>query len=188
MDFNLTENDKKELLKISRNTLFQYINNKKIPEIEEKKLSPNLLVKAGAFVSLHIAENLRGCIGRFVVDDALYKIIQEMTISSATQDNRFSPVSKKEIEQINIEISVLTPMKKIDDISEIEIGKHGVYIKSDYSTGTLLPQVAVNNNWNVEEFLGYCSKHKTGIEWDGWKNAEVYIYQAIVFDEKSNIS
>jgi pyruvate formate lyase activating enzyme len=127
---------------------------------------------------------LRGCIGRFEPDIPLYEVIVEMAIAASQKDHRFSPVTKSELDEIDIEISVLTPMKKIDSISEIELGKHGIYIKSGYIGGTFLPQVATETGWTLEEFLGHCARDKAGLSYDGWKDADIYTYEAIIFSEK----
>jgi len=92
-------------------------------------------------------------------------------------------VKKDEFDDIEIEISVLTPMKKINSIDEIVLGKHGIYIRKGMSSGTFLPQVAAETGWTKEEFLGHCAKDKTGIGWNGWKDADIFIYEAIVFHE-----
>ena len=89
----------------------------------------------------------------------------------------------KELEEIHIEISVLSPMTRIHDIEEIELGKHGIYIKKGLASGTFLPQVAEQTGWTKEEFLGHCSKDKARIGWDGWEDAELYTYEAFVFEE-----
>jgi AMMECR1 domain-containing protein len=88
------------------------------------------------------------------------------------------------MKDIEIEISVLTPMKKIHSINEIVIGKHGIYIVKGQNSGTLLPQVPEKYGWTREEFLGYCARDKAGIGWNGWKDADIYIYEAIIFSEK----
>lgn len=183
-EFILTEKDKKDLLEIARKTIVEYIKNKKLAEIDAKDFSENLMKNCGAFVTLHKNGALRGCIGRFTADEPLYKVVQEMAISASTKDYRFSPVKVNEIAQLEIEISVLSPMKKINTIDEIELGKHGIYIKKGMSSGTFLPQVATETGWTKEEFLGHCARDKAGIGWDGWKDAEIYIYQANVFSEK----
>jgi AmmeMemoRadiSam system protein A len=107
-----------------------------------------------------------------------------MAISAATRDNRFYPLSVEELNQTDIEISVLTPMQKIRSPNEIILGRHGIYILKGNRAGTFLPQVAAQTGWNKEEFLGHCSRDKAGIGWDGWKNAEVYVYEAYVFGEQ----
>ncbi|MCD4730505.1 MAG: AmmeMemoRadiSam system protein A, partial [Bacteroidales bacterium] len=126
---------------------------------------------------------LRGCIGRFDAEQPLYEVVQQMAIASSTQDTRFTPVMEYELQDLEVEISVLTPMKKINSIDEIELGKHGIYIKQGYRTGTFLPQVAKDTGWTLEEFLGHCARDKAGIGWDGWEDADIYIYEAIVFSE-----
>ncbi|MCK5840485.1 MAG: AmmeMemoRadiSam system protein B [Bacteroidales bacterium] len=184
-DFILTENDKKDLLEIARETVDKYVRNRKVPDIDPAGFSENLLSHSGAFVTLHKEGKLRGCIGRFKVEEPLYLIVQQMAISSSTQDSRFKPVTPDELDDIELEVSVLSPMRKIDSIDEIILGKHGIYIKKGWSTGTFLPQVASETGWSKEEFLGYCARDKAGIGWDGWKDAEVYIYEALVFSEKN---
>ena len=116
-------------------------------------------------------------------DIALYKLVQKMTVSAAKNDSRFNSLNYNELENSRIELSVLTPMKRIKDISEIELGKHGIYIKEGYSSGTFLPQVAEKTKWSTEEFLGYCSRDKAKIGWNGWKTAELYTYEAIILKE-----
>jgi len=142
-----------------------------------------LLISTGAFVSLYINEKLRGCIGKFKSDEPLYKVVQEMTVSSATHDYRFSRVERKETPEVRIEISVLTPLKRIESIDEIQLGRHGIYIKKGSSSGTYLPQVASSTGWTVEEFVSHCSRDKAGLGPEGWRNAELYTYEAIIIKE-----
>ena len=113
----------------------------------------------------------------------LYRLISDLVISSAARDYRFNPVANNEIPLIDIEISVLTPMRKIDSIDEIELGRHGIYIRKNMQTGTFLPQVAATTGWTKEEFLGHCAQDKALIGWDGWKNAEIFIYETLTFSE-----
>ncbi|MFZ2340995.1 MAG: AMMECR1 domain-containing protein, partial [Bacteroidales bacterium] len=122
--------------------------------------------------------------GRFISSDPLYEVVLESSQSSAFDDPRFSRLTKDEFTKTDVEITVLGPMRKINSISEIELGRHGIYIKKDYRSGTMLPQVATENNWTVEQFLGYTSRDKAGIGWDGWKNADIYIYEGIVIEEE----
>ncbi|MBL7138651.1 MAG: AmmeMemoRadiSam system protein B [Bacteroidales bacterium] len=182
-NFSLSDADKMRLLEIARNTVNGYIRDKKIPEVDAAGLSDNLKLHAGAFVTLKKGGALRGCIGRFTADIPLYKVIQEMAVASATQDYRFSPVQANEVDRLEIEISVISPMKKITDIDELELGRHGIYIKKGSVSGTFLPQVATETGWSKEEFLGHCARDKAGIGWDGWKDAELYTYEALVFSE-----
>ncbi len=179
----LNNDDKKTLLSLARKTIEKYIDDGEFLKPDVSKYSPALQVKAGAFVTLHKNGKLRGCIGRFDADEPLYKIVQEMAIASATRDYRFTPVTAAELPEIDIEISVLTPLRKIHSIDEIVLGKHGIYIKKGMQSGTFLPQVATDTKWSLEEFLGHCARDKAGIGWDGWKDAEIFVYEAIVFSE-----
>ena len=132
---------------------------------------------AGAFVSIYINNELRGCIGEFARAKSLIEVVQEMAVS-ASRDRRFKPVQKDELDKMKLEISVLSPLKKIKSINEIEPGKHGIYIKKGMFSGTFLPQVATKTGWNVEELLGRCSRDKAGLGWEGWKTADVFVYEA----------
>jgi hypothetical protein len=182
--FRLSEKDKKDLLSIARETVKKYIGARKIPDIDVATLSENLKTNCGAFVTLRKNHALRGCIGRFEPNEPLYKVVQQMAVASSTEDHRFSPVESKEVDTLDIEISVLTPMRKISSIDEIEMGRHGIYIKKGIHGGTFLPQVAQETGWTKEQFLGHCAQDKAGIGWNGWKDADIYIYEAFVFSEK----
>lgn len=179
--FYFSENEKNELLIISRQTLENYLKNGDIPSFETN--FENLKKNYGAFVSLYHKEQLRGCLGKFTSNKPLYQTVQELTIASATKDFRFNPIEIDELADVKIEISVLSQLKKISDISEIILGKHGIYIKKGYHSGTFLPQVATKTGWSVEEFLGHCARDKAGIGWNGWKDAEVFVYEALIIKE-----
>jgi len=138
-------------------------------------------IYAGAFVSLYIDGQLRGCIGTFNEDEQITAVIRKMALNAATRDYRFEPIGHAELDMLGIELSVLTPRKRIFDIGEVKIGRDGIYIVSGQNRGTLLPQVAVENNWDTETFVQQCSLYKAGIGPDGWKSAELYTYEAIVF-------
>jgi AmmeMemoRadiSam system protein B/AmmeMemoRadiSam system protein A len=178
-----SESDKKDLLKIARKTLEEYLKTGEVEAVDENKLTEPQKMQMGAFVTLKKDGRLRGCIGRFTADESLYKIIQQMAIAAATEDSRFSKVTYDELAKLDIEISLLTPLKKITSPDEIVLGKHGIYIRKGYRTGTFLPQVATETGWNKEEFLGHCAEDKAGIGWDGWKDAELFTYEAIIFGE-----
>jgi MEMO1 family protein len=184
LNFKLTGEDKSALLKIARNAIREYVKNGSVTETDKKMLSPNLLIPAGAFVTLTERGELRGCIGSFQASEPLYSIVRSMAIEASSRDPRFEPVKTSEVDQLKIEISVLTPMKKIKSIDEIELGKHGIYIKKGNKSGTFLPQVATDTRWSREEFLGHCAQDKAFIGWDGWKSADIYTYEALVFGEE----
>ncbi len=183
--FKLTDEEKIQLLKLARTTIREDLDNKHT-QTSSSDYSENLNKHCGAFVTLHKDGKLRGCIGQFEPNIPLYKVISQMAIASSQNDHRFSPVTLSELENIDIEISVLTPMKKIESIDEIELGKHGIYITKEYSGGTFLPQVATETGWSLEEFLGHCARDKAGIGYTGWQdeNTTIYTYEAIIFSEK----
>lgn len=179
----LTDADKNILLSIARNGITAYLKKDQAPKLSDQDYNNTLKKSLGTFVTLHHGKTLRGCIGRFETIEPLFLLVQDMAITAATNDKRFKPVTLDELDELSIEISVLTPLKKIHTKEEIEIGRHGIYIKQGINHGTLLPQVATENKWSVDEFLGYCAKNKAHIGWDGWKTAELYTYEAIVFSE-----
>ena len=183
-EFSLSVQEKKALISIARNTLENYIRNGKTPPVEQNLLTPALETPCGAFVTLRKKGELRGCIGRFDPTEPLWKIVQEMTIAAAVHDYRFDPVDRNELKEIDIEISVLTPLQRIHSPEEIRLGIDGIYIRKGSASGTFLPQVARETNWTLEEFLGHCARDKAGIGWNGWKDAELYTYQALIIEEK----
>ena len=183
-DFSMSYEDQRKLLEIARESITSYLKNKKTPSINESELSPALKEALGAFVTLTINGELRGCIGRFMPDEPLYETVRLMSLEAAFNDARFRPLSKEELEKIEIEISVLSPLRRIDDVNKIILGKHGVYIKKGIRSGTFLPQVANNRNWTITDFLGHISRDKAGLGWTGWQDAEIYVYEAFVFKEE----
>ena len=180
--FTLTSDDKKLLKDIALQSIRDSLDHKAVAN--NYSLITNhysLKQKCGAFVSLHKHGRLRGCIGHFGEDVPLYEIVAEMARAAAFQDPRFSPVTRDELNDLDIEISVLTPMRRIQSLDEFELHRHGIYIRKGYRSGTYLPQVADEVNWTKEEFVSHCSQDKAGLGWDGWRDAELYVYEAIVF-------
>jgi hypothetical protein len=184
--FSLDEREKQSLLRIARSAVGETVGYKGPPHEDPAGFSERLREPLGCFVTLKIDGALRGCIGRFESTGPLYELVREMATAAASQDYRFRPVDAAEVPKIEIEISVLSPMKKISSLDEIELGRHGIYLKKGYNTGTFLPQVATETGWTKEEFLGHCAKDKAHIGWDGWKDAEIYTYEAYVFGEHDN--
>ncbi len=136
-------------------------------------------------MTLKNGERLRGCIGQFVSDIPLIELIAEMARASATSDPRFlsDPITADELGQLDIEISVLSPLVQTDDPLSLRIGVDGIYIKKGFASGCFLPQVATEAGWNKEEFLSYCCSDKAGLSPDAWKEpgTEVYLFTAEVF-------
>ena len=180
-ELNLKE--QKELLLLARRTIESYLINGTIPEYTTD--NPNLLRKAGAFVTLNKRHALRGCIGNFYAKEPLYKNVQVMAIAAAVEDPRFRQVTADELKDIEIEISVLSELVKVDSIEEICVGEHGLYVTKGYYRGVLLPQVATEYGWDRDTFL--CETCvKAGMDQDEWRNGSVKIerFGAQVFNEK----
>jgi len=178
----LTKNEQKLLLNIARKTLEEYVTREKIPDFDIK--DKKLMEKRGVFVTLKKKGELRGCIGYIEPVLPLYKAVIDMTIAASTRDMRFLPVHRGELDDIKIEISVLSPLKRINNIGEIEIGRHGLLIKKGNYSGLLLPQVALEYGWDREEFLKQTCI-KAGIYRNAWKDkqTEIYIFSAQIISE-----
>ena len=182
INFNLTSEEKKELLTIARKTINQYVKNGETPEFKIE--SEILKKKCGAFVTLKSKNgSLRGCIGLIAAQEPLFLTIRDMAIAASTQDPRFEPVTSSEIEDLEIEISVLTPMQKVNNVDEIKVGRDGLMIRKGYSSGLLLPQVPTEQGWDKSTFLEHTC-YKAGLTADAWKSAELWKFQAIVFSEE----
>ena len=142
----------------------------------------------GAFVTLMNHGRLRGCLGQFVAQEPLCAVVAHMAAAAATEDYRFAahPVTVAELPDIDIEISVLSPMQRIANPLDIELGTHGIYIRRGFQAGTYLPQVATEHHMSKEEFLSSCCAHKAGLPPGAWKDpeTEVFVYTAEVFGEK----
>lgn len=185
-EIKFTDSEREMLFKMARENIKSLIDNKKRITVDETSLPEIFRRPFGAFITLKINGSLRGCIGRFISSDPLWKVVLESSQSSAFEDPRFNPLSKEELTKTDIEITVLGPLKKIKDIHEIVLGRHGIYIKKDFRAGTMLPQVPIENGWSIEEFLGYTARDKAGLTWDGWKDADIFIYDGIVLEENKN--
>jgi AmmeMemoRadiSam system protein B/AmmeMemoRadiSam system protein A len=183
-EVDLSDREKSRLLEIARSSIADYLTAGKLPRIDPSGLSAGMKSRCGAFVTLKKDGELRGCIGRFDAGDELYRVVQEMAIAAATEDHRFPPVHGEELRSIALEISVLTPLRRIASAAEYDPAKHGIYLRKGNRSGTFLPQVAGETGWGREEMLGHCARDKAGIGWDGWKEAELYVYEAIVFGER----
>jgi hypothetical protein len=172
------------IVNIVKQTLKEkFEGNDFIPSAEEMGLLKEPL---GVFVTLKKDGKLRGCIGNFESQKPLWQNIKEMALASAFEDDRFTPLQKEELKNLEIEISILSPMKKINSIEEIELGKHGVYIKQGRQNGVFLPQVAKSTGWDKETFLNKLCMEKAGLEAGCWNNpkTEIFIFTSLVVSEK----
>ncbi len=187
---DLTEARRGELLKLARTTIAQYLATGRIPNYETD--DPVLVRRSGAFVTLKkggnpstgLGADLRGCVGHLWADTPLYRVVQEMAVAAATSDARFPPLTTEELDEVAIEISVLSPLRRITDVQQIEIGVHGLVLVKSGHEGVLLPQVPVERGWDRKEFLeNLCLK--AGLPRDCWANRPtLYAFTATVFGEE----
>ncbi len=182
----MDEKDKKVLLQIARKSVESAVIDISNDQTQAEPFSPELKEKNGAFVTLRTQGKLRGCIGRMVSDIPLHKLVSEMAVSAATEDPRFNQIEPSELDDLEIEISVLSPLQMAENPLDFELGRHGIYIKKDSATGCFLPQVATDTGWTKEEFLTHCCSTKAGLSPDAWKekDVEVYIFTSEIISEK----
>ena len=181
MQKQMSSKEKKLLLEIAREAIVSYVQNGTIPAREVQ--NNNLQVELGCFVCIKINGMLRGCIGNFLSDKPLYKLVQEMAVSAATRDPRFYPMKKDDLKDFDLEISVISPLHKISSIEEIKVGVHGLYLEKNFSRGVLLPQVAVEYGWDRDTFLSQTSI-KAGLGKDDWQEGtDIYTFSALVLQE-----
>lgn len=179
----MNNTQKQILLKTARDTVKAVVGGGVLPE--PKSNEPELNAHCGCFVTLKNQGRLRGCIGQFTSESPLIELVAEMANASATGDPRFfaDPIAPDELEQLDVEISVLSPLQRTDDPLSLRLGIDGIYIKRGHASGCFLPQVATETGWNKEEFLSYCCSHKAGLAAEAWKNpsTQVYLFTADVF-------
>ena len=183
-EFHVTDAEKKMLLEMARKTLNEALVNKK--EITFDQESELLDKKLGLFVTLRKHGMLRGCIGHCFAYKKLREALPELAMSAALNDPRFPAVSAGELKDIEIEISLLSPMRLVKDYNQIIIPGHGVYVKKGYRSGVFLPQVADETGWDRETFMNHLCSEKAGLPPDAWKKPgiELYVFTVILFEEK----
>ncbi len=182
---NLTPQDKNALLTLARKSILFYLDNKKTPSIDELniEISTELKSIAAGFVTLTKDKSLRGCIGEVIGTRELYQTVLERAISAAFQDPRFPKLEKSEFNEIEIEISVLTQPENIDNYQDIEIGKHGIILTKNGHSALFLPQVAVEQNWDLTTTLNHLAV-KAGINSNDWStDCQFQVFEAIIFKE-----
>lgn len=176
------KDEKRQLLMIAREAITSFISSGSLPPREVK--SEKLNGMFGCFVTIKKEGKLRGCIGNFISDKPLYRLVQEMAVAASTRDPRFYPMKKPDLENFSLEISVLSPLQKIESIDDIQVGTHGIYMERNMHRGVLLPQVATEQGWDRETFLQQTAL-KAGMGRDDWKdNTDMYIFSAEVFNEE----
>jgi AmmeMemoRadiSam system protein A len=173
------------VLRIARQAVEAAVGGTASPSVEIPSDDPVLNAHCGCFVTLKSRDRLRGCIGRFTADQPLTQVVAEMARASATEDPRFlgDPITPGELHEMDVEVSVLSPLKKTNDPLSLRLGIDGIYIKRGCASGCFLPQVATETGWTAEEFLSCCCSHKAGLAADAWKDpkTEVFLFTAEVF-------
>lgn len=202
-DFSLSAEVQNELLGLARRALEigaeeypkrgavfggggQFINRVVEEVTKDLKPKPEMCKEHGLFVTLRKGGTLRGCIGTFSAPGPLFRSVPEYTLQSAFFDPRFPPVAKHETSQIKIEVSVLSPLKRVESPKEIVVGKHGIYIRRGGRSGCYLPEVATDYGMSKEEFLSSCCTNKAGLPPNAWQNkeTEIFVFTTFKFMEK----
>lgn len=177
----LGKKEQKELLAIARNAIVSNITSGAAVTTEPPLEA--LCNAQGCFVTIKQNGKLRGCIGNFISDKPLHLLTREMAIAASTQDPRFYPLKEPDLDNFNLEISVLSPLEKVDSVDMITVGKHGLYIIKNSSHGVLLPQVAAEYGWSRDEFLKHTCL-KAGLPENAWqKECDIFVFTAQVFQE-----
>ncbi len=181
-EHGLTAQEKQTLLRIARDTLERHVRKQPLPELEDGALTPRLRARAGAFVTLHERGQLRGCIGYIEGRAPLAETVMQNACNAATRDPRFPPVQPDDLKDIEIEISVMSPLRKAASPADVIAGTHGVVLKKGMHQGVFLPQVATEQGWDRETFLRQLG-HKAGLDANAYKTAELWLFTAEVFGE-----
>jgi AmmeMemoRadiSam system protein A len=175
----LSKQDQETLLQIARDSIQAHLNGQQM-ELPSNA-SDDLMEKRGVFVSIHVGTNLRGCVGTIDPTNPLYQSVAGCAVAPASRDSRFKPVQLSELPEADFEISVLSPVEDVTDIQSIEIGTHGLIVSRGNARGLLLPQVAVQQQWDRERFLGETCR-KAGLPPTAWKQgATIQRFTAEVF-------
>jgi AmmeMemoRadiSam system protein A len=175
-----SESDRRLLLKIARDAIVGHVCGTALSEWECGDIES---MRAGAFVTLHIGTELRGCIGHIEGDDLLPRIVARCAVAACSADPRFAAVGVSELDTVTIELSILGPLEPIGGVDDVELGRHGLVVERGHSRGLLLPQVAIEWKWNREQFLEHTCR-KAGLPRDAWANgAMLWRFEAEVFRE-----
>src|SRR3989338_43431 len=182
----LTAEEGQVLLSLARTTLDSYTRDRKLPEVKEGALSPRLREKCGVFVPLHKNGELRGCIGHILPKAPLWQAVVENAMCSGFRDFRFPPLKEEELREINLEVSVLSPLRRINGPEEFQVGQEGILIRLGNASAVFLPQVRSEQGWDREETLHHLCQ-KAGLPWHAWwnKDMEFYVFTSTVFQERT---
>jgi len=182
----MTNQQKKIILETAKQAIKAAVAGKRAakPICSDEQLKQ----KQGCFVTIKNSDELRGCIGNFTADKPLIEMVSDMAVSAAKYDPRFvgNRITEDELDELDIEISVLSPLKRTNDPLSLRLGIDGIYISRGHSSGCFLPQVATETGWSKEEFLSCCCSHKAGLKPDAWKDpaTEVFLFSCDVWGAK----
>lgn len=183
----LSDSSKRELLRIARESIDRALHDKPVglPEPHDE----SLLQPGGAFVTIRLDSALRGCIGYIESEEPLAQVVAEVAVKAAFEDPRFPPLTSREFSRSTLEISVLSPLEVVSDISEIRIGVHGLLLELGPRRGLLLPQVATEYQWDVPTFLNATAR-KAGLPENSWRSpgARLYKFSALIIEEEQDRS
>ena len=185
-----SDSDGEELIKMARNAVTEFLRNDS--KIDDETFDSKFGFSSGVFVTLNKQDALRGCIGYPLPVKKLSEGLVDAAISAATRDTRFSPVTADELDKIVFEVTVLTPPIEIkvkqpsEYLTEIKVGRDGLIVENAFTSGLLLPQVPIEYNWNVEEFLEHTCQ-KAGLEKNAWKEMTTKIskFEGVIFKEET---
>ncbi|MBL7033905.1 MAG: AmmeMemoRadiSam system protein A [Candidatus Delongbacteria bacterium] len=180
-DYSLNDSERTTLLQLARSTIVWRLQGE---PATEPTSTPNLLEHCGAFVTLNSRNTLRGCIGHIESDRPLLELVPEMALAAAFDDPRFPPLLEDELEQIVVEISVLSPLWQADSWRDFEVGSHGVLLRKGFHQAVFLPQVAPEQGWDPETTLTHLAL-KAGLPSDAWRGEDCrfQLFTALVFSE-----
>lgn len=180
----LTVEEGQTLLSLARATLDNYTRSGRLPEVKDGTFSPRLREKYGVFVTLHKNGELRGCIGHILPKAPLWKAVMENAVNSGFRDFRFPPLREEELKEVSLEVSVLSPLRRISGPEEFQVGREGILIRLGNSSAVFLPQVATEQGWDREQTLCHLCR-KAGLPWYAWwnKDMEFHVFTTTVFRE-----
>lgn len=177
----LTATERQTLLRFARDTIGAHLERQSLPTLTA---SGGLDRRSGAFVTLRVEQELRGCIGYPDADQHLVDVVRRCSIQAATEDPRFPPLTVTDLDLIGLEISVLGPIEEVTDTTAIDVGRHGLIVQRGYRRGLLLPQVALEWDWDRDLFLSQTCI-KAGLPADAWQtDARIFRFEAEVFTER----
>jgi AmmeMemoRadiSam system protein A len=188
----VTPEEKQELLEIARESIALALatdsSSARYEVSQRRKNRPpsgRLAEPSGAFVTVRIGKDLRGCIGYIESHLPLAEVVREVAMKAATEDPRFMPMSQSELARATLEVSILSPLKQIADVGEIEVGTHGLLLEMGRHRGLLLPQVASEYGWDRETFLDNTAR-KAGLPQKAWKDpeAKIFVFSAEIIEEQ----